>query len=492
MRAHVKGAPMPTDLTLLFPMSSPHDPAVFFSSRSAATDRLVLHRTVPGLSRGECFTTRAHADEHREGAGQASAFRPAVSTPAHLAEAFGVPVSQPGALAGPNQSRKPSRYGATPMRRREPARVLGPYPEEQQWRIIEIDARGRRKSYTADSKQAANRLLAKLRSNLGARTVAATLELWGAARLRGGDAAPTTVAEQTARVRTLLGPVLDLRLGEVTERKATALYERVTTQPSLKTGVPLSPATHRYYLAIVQCMWKWAQKQGYAQDNPWAEVEPIGRVPAGKPQLRPAEARRFAQVAEQQAADGSGMALAALCCLSLGLRASEALGLTGRDIDVEAGEVYVNGTKTAAARRRLKVPSHLNALLGRAAAARHPTERLCTARRQSLHKTVVGLCARAGVPRVCIHGLRGTHASLAVSGGASVEAVARVLGHTSTKMTLGHYITEEAATAARVAAVDASLSLPNHSQAIFCKNSPTGGPTGNLLSALSPPEAVTT
>ena len=46
------------------------------------------------------------------------------------------------------------------MRRREPARVLGPYKEDALWRIIEIDARGRRKSYTAASRQAATRLMA--------------------------------------------------------------------------------------------------------------------------------------------------------------------------------------------------------------------------------------------------------------------------------------------------------------------------------------------
>jgi integrase len=371
------------------------------------------------------------------------------------------------------------------MRRREPARVLGPYPQDQQWRIIEIDAKGRRKSYIADSRQAANRLAAKLRANLGARTVQATIELWAAARLRTGDAVPYTISEQSARARSLLAPVLELRLGDVTERKANALYERATTEPSKKTGLPLRPATHRFYLSIVQCMWQWAQKQGYAQSNPWAEVEPIGRVSAGKPQLRPAEARRFAQLAEQEAAAGSSVALAALCCLSLGLRASEALGLTGRDLDTEASEVYVSGTKTKAARRRLKVPPYLSALLARFAATRQPTERLCLATRQGLHHAVVMMCARAGVPRVCIHGLRGTHASLAVSGGASVEAVARVLGHTSTKMTLSHYITEEVATAARVAAVDASLSLPNHSEANSGENSPTGGSTSTLLSPTS-------
>ena len=164
--------------------------------------------------------------------------------------------------------RKPSRTGDTPMRRREPARVLGPYTEDGLWRIIEIDARGRRKSHTADSRQAANRLAAKLRANLGARTVEATIELWMAARLRSGDAAPRTIEDQAARVRAMLGPVFDLRLGDVTERKAIALYERATMEPSKKTGRVLRAATHRFYLSVVQCMWKWAQKQGYVQDKP--------------------------------------------------------------------------------------------------------------------------------------------------------------------------------------------------------------------------------
>ena len=382
--------------------------------------------------------------------------------------------------------RKPSRTGDTPMRRREPARVLGPYSESGLWRIIEVDAKGRRTSHTVDTRQAANRLMARLRANLGARTVAATIELWAAARLRTGDCAPASVTSEAARVRDMLHPVLDLRLGDVTERKAIALYERATTEPSPKTGQPLRAATHRLYLSLVQRMWQWAQKQGYAPHNPWEDIEPIGRVSSGKPQLRPTEARRFAAFAEQEAAAGSGLALAALCCLSLGLRASEALGITARDVDAECGDLYVNGTKTAAARRRLKVPAHLAVLLGRAAAARHPLDRLCVSTRQSLHKTVVAMCARIGVPRVCVHGLRGTHASLAVSGGASVEAVARVLGHTSTKMTLGHYITEEAATAARVAAVDASLTFLNHSGSRFGENLPTSGPTGSQLLIMSP------
>lgn len=341
------------------------------------------------------------------------------------------------------------------MRRREPARCLGPYREGEQWRVVEVDESGRRKSHTASSRQAANRLLAKLQAALKGRSIEVAVEEWRAARHRAGQS--RFVDYEADRVRAVLLDVLDKRLDELTERRAAALYEQTATEPSGKTGLPLHAASHRAYLAYVKSFWRWALRQGYTSSNPWESVAPIGRVATGKPQLRRQEARRFVAVAETEAAAGSGLALAALCCLSLGVRASEALGIAARDVDAEAGEVYVCGTKTAAARRRLELPPYLCALLGRAAAARQPTERLCSATRQTLHTYVVALCARAGVPRVCIHGLRGTHASLAVSGGASVEAVARALGHTSTKMTLGHYVSDDAATGARLAAVDASL-----------------------------------
>ena len=467
---------MAIDLTLLFPMSTGH-PAADRKAAAPLSRTPDPRRHSPVCCCLLCEKLGTGEQAMRSTGGDYQRFLELVAPPRPRADA-------PDGNR-PNPTRKPSRNGAFPMRRREPARVLGPYIQDQQWRVIQIDSRGRRKSHIVDSKQAAQRLMAKLQANLEARTVEATLELWVAARLRVGDATPSTIAEQTTRARFLLGPVLSIRMDEVTERKATALYERATTEPSLKTGQPLRPATHRFYLSIVQCMWKWAQKQGYAKDNPWAEVEPIGRVSAGKPQLRPAEARRFAAVAEEEAAAGSGLALGALCCLSLGLRASEALHLTARDIDIEAGEVYISGTKTAAARRRLRLPANLSSLLGRAASARHPMDRLCVASRQSLHSKVVALCSRASVPRVCVHGLRGTHASLAVSGGASVEAVARVLGHTSTKMTLGHYVTEQAAADARVAAVEASLSLPNHSAAPSEQKSPTGDPLPPSLLAKS-------
>jgi integrase len=47
--------------------------------------------------------------------------------------------------------------------------------------------------------------------------------------------------------------------------------------------------------------------------------------------------------------------------------------------------------------------------------------------------------ARSGVPRLTPHDLRHTAASLAISAGANVKAVQRMLGHASAAMTLDTY-----------------------------------------------------
>lgn len=50
-----------------------------------------------------------------------------------------------------------------------------------------------------------------------------------------------------------------------------------------------------------------------------------------------------------------------------------------------------------------------------------------------------GVVARSGVPRLTPHDLRPTAASLAVSAGANVKTVQRMLGHASAAMTLDVY-----------------------------------------------------
>jgi integrase len=56
---------------------------------------------------------------------------------------------------------------------------------------------------------------------------------------------------------------------------------------------------------------------------------------------------------------------------------------------------------------------------------------------------VHAICKRAGVQRVCAHSMRGKHADLAVRAGMSPDVVAESVGHTSARVTMGHYAKPE-------------------------------------------------
>ena len=58
-------------------------------------------------------------------------------------------------------------------------------------------------------------------------------------------------------------------------------------------------------------------------------------------------------------------------------------------------------------------------------------------------------CLRAGVPRVCPHGLRGTHSTLAEAAGVTSHVVAASLGHVNDQVTGRHYTMPEVRDQAR-------------------------------------------
>ena len=67
------------------------------------------------------------------------------------------------------------------------------------------------------------------------------------------------------------------------------------------------------------------------------------------------------------------------------------------------------------------------------------------------------ICRLAKTPIVSPHGLRGTHATLAVQARVTGDAVARALGHESFAVTAGHYAKPEAVIDARTDLVMNSL-----------------------------------
>lgn len=323
-------------------------------------------------------------------------------------------------------------------RRREPARVLGPYQEGLRWRIVVVTG-SKRQSHFAASRQAAQRLAAKFQKKVCGHTVSAALGMWSDDKVASGKCLPATVTHQLGRLRTLFSPIAELMVAEVTPRHAERL---ISVQPSASASV----ATRRFDLLIARSFFGWCLQRGLATANPFSGIQVAGRVNCGKQQLRIDEARRFVETAVSMYREkGRQLCVAALTCLLLGLRATEALNRQVRDLDDEGLILWVPSGKTVNARRRLEVPELLRPFLldlcrGKPRMAFIFSEKLGQpCKRNSLWCCVVDICKRAEVPRVCPHSLRGLHASLAVSAGVTSSAVASALGHASFAVTARHY-----------------------------------------------------
>lgn len=329
------------------------------------------------------------------------------------------------------------------------ARVLGPYKDREKWKVIRIDARGKRTSKIVEDRRAALRLAERWRTE-----ARYEVPLSGLINeyLETSSMLPLT---QKDIGRTLHRMLDSYTVASLTTRRATALIE------SQEGAV----ATLRHRLKIAKCFYRWLIKGGFAVDDPFAGLSIPGRAKAGKFQLRTSEGERLIDAALGQFELGDAFALAPVLALCMGLRASEACNLTCRDVDAQGSVLWVaaQGGKTVNAARRLKVPVKLRPLLVRLASGRDSGELLFRGKnRQALHNKVRQLCCLARVPVVCPHSLRGLWASLSVEAGVASEAVAAALGHGSFAVTARHYATASAVHAAGTARATSEL-MPDHS-----------------------------
>lgn len=180
----------------------------------------------------------------------------------------------------------------------------------------------------------------------------------------------------------------------------------------------------------------------------------------------PEQARAFLQQV-------SGSRLEALYALGLGLglRRSELLGLAWDAVDLDKGALTVKRTlqrlgtgltmlepKTKGARRTLTLPSFIHGLLKERRVA-YLQERLQAGpewqgdKWNTVFSTLKGLpvqpshlavyfdrqSALAGLPRITIHGMRHTAATLMLSQVVNIKTVSNILGHASISTTLDIY-----------------------------------------------------
>lgn len=380
------------------------------------------------------------------------------------------------------------------MRKKDEARVLGPYPESNRWRLIIIE-RGERRSIYIPNEAEARRVKQQIERDMARsqnskeRTVDVLISEYGDEKQRLGKALPSTCREQLARLRVFLAPILEDDIRAVTPKVAAELYAATLEQPSSKTGRTLAVATHHAFLGYAKHFFGWAAKKQYIPENPFATVHRIGKPQAGKRQLRIDEARRFIDTALAYYENKrKPLALAVLMALTMGLRASEVLRRQVRDVDDEGRILWVERGKTRHARRHLCVPEFLQEHLRQIVYGRRPDDLLFPSevpgapkRHQSLWRLVRTLCERASVPVVCTHSLRGLYATLAVETGALSESVAASLGHGSFAVTEKHYAQPSAVSNVRTARVTSTLAgsreqPTDHTQsiaALLAKLSPT-------------------
>jgi integrase len=172
---------------------------------------------------------------------------------------------------------------------------------------------------------------------------------------------------------------------------------------------------------------------------------------------KPAVYLTHSQVAALAAASGEHEALILLLAYT-GLRWGEAVGLRVRDLDmlrkrvtvnenaVESGKQIHVGTPKTHKQRSVPLPEFLLPYLARQCEGKSRDGLLFVGedgrhlrRPHSQWGWFGRALSKSGVPRMSPHDLRHTAASLAVSAGANVKAVQRMLGHASAAMTLDIY-----------------------------------------------------
>lgn len=164
---------------------------------------------------------------------------------------------------------------------------------------------------------------------------------------------------------------------------------------------------------------------------------------------------QVAAVADKFGDDSRALFLVLAYC---GLRWGEASALQVQDVDLlrgrllvrrtlsEIGGVLTPGTTKNHATRTVPLPAFLRSELGARMDGASPTDLIFSApsgiawsnsnfRARRFDPAVKA----AGLPRLTIHDMRHTAASLAVQSGANVKAVQRMLGHSSAALTLDTY-----------------------------------------------------
>ena len=223
-------------------------------------------------------------------------------------------------------------------------------------------------------------------------------------------------------------------------------------------GLPLSASRVKQAYQVLSMMLDLAVEDGRLSRNPARPAH--GKVKGMLPTIPRKSVRKYLTPQQLEAlADASGDARVLILTLGYtGLRWGEASALRVKDVDILGRRLHVRqavsdvkgelvfGTPKSHAMRSVPITGSLAAelqerILGRSAdAPLFPApEGGWLYLRNFRYRDFDPAVKKAGLPYITPHVLRHTAASIAVSAGANVKAVQRMLGHASAAMTLDVY-----------------------------------------------------
>jgi integrase len=314
------------------------------------------------------------------------------------------------------------------------------------------DHRGvrRRKCVTCDSEMEAKRTHAELPAEVlsgtylepSIETLADFLTEW--LMHAGRDRAATTLTLYRIIVETHLIPAL----GRVKLADLRPLHvERFITA---QRAAGLAPSTVAKHFWTLHKALDRAVAWGKLTRNPAAAVE---RPSPGQASVRALDVEEQARLLG--AASGTPWYGPLLVALATGMRRGEIVALRWADVDTTAGAIAVHGTKSAAARRRVRIPESLSAFLTEHRAKQRQlyaavsgyAERgyvFCAEdgsplRADSLTAAFARLARKLNLPDAHFHCLRHTFATEMLGAGVLVKVVSEMLGHASAATTLRIY-----------------------------------------------------
>ena len=223
-------------------------------------------------------------------------------------------------------------------------------------------------------------------------------------------------------------------------------------------GLKLSPSRVKQAYQVLSMMLDLAVEDGRLMRNPARPAH--GRVKGMLPTVPKKAVRKYLTPQQLEAlADAAGDARVLILTLGYtGLRWGEASALRVKDVDILGRRLHVRqavsdvrgelvfGTPKSHALRSVPITASLAAELDELIMNRTADEPLFPAPgggwlylRNFRYRDFDPAVRKAGLPYITPHALRHTAASIAVSAGANVKAVQRMLGHASAAMTLDVY-----------------------------------------------------